>query len=221
MIASVTNADYGFYDCVITDDCGPVVSDSAELRRAVKANNHFPAELSFHILQGPSSVVGCDGGEVTFEVLAYPEGVTDEWRKNGAPIMPAETGSTLTLSGLTDLDDGSYDVVVTHGTKTKTSTAATLVVDSLPVITDQPDSVDAQVGDMVTFSVTATGDGPIHYQWERKSNPFVPFTPMPNQIGSSLVFESVRNNNSGSYRCLVSNHCGAVISDIAFLSIVF
>jgi hypothetical protein len=221
MIASVTNADYGFYDCVITDDCGPVVSDSAELRRAVKANNHFPAELSFHILQGPSSVVGCDGGEVTFEVLAYPEGVTYEWRKNGAPIMPAETGSTLTLSGLTDLDDGSYDVVVTHGTKTKTSTAATLVVDSLPVITDQPDSVDAQVGDMVTFSVTATGDGPIHYQWERKSNPFVPFTPMPNQIGSSLVFESVRNNNSGSYRCLVSNHCGAVISDIAFLSIVF
>jgi hypothetical protein len=221
MIAATTGADYGFYDCVITDDCGPVVSDAAELRHGIRANNQFPAELSFHILQQPASAVGCDGGEVTFEVLAYPEGVTYEWRKNGTPIMPAETGSTLTLSGLTDMDDGSYDVVVTHGMKTKTSTAATLVVDDIPVITDQPESVDAQIGDMVVFSVAATGDGDIHYQWERKSNPFVPFAAMPNQIAPTLEFASVRQQNSGSYRCLVSNHCGGVYSDIAVLSIVF
>jgi hypothetical protein len=219
-IAAVGPADYGFYDCVITDDCGPVTSDSAELKYGIKSGKHQPAELSFHILAHPESTFGCAAGEVTFEVLAYPEGVTYQWRKDGNDLG-GETGSTLTLSNISNLDNGGYDVVVTHGAQTKTSDEALLAVLTVATITDQPDSVDAQLGDSVTFSVTAIGDGPITYQWEKKSNPFVPFQPIANQIGPDLTFEDVKNGNSGSYRCVVSNPCGGVVSDVAVLSIIF
>lgn len=213
-IAAVAAADYGNYTCIITDDCGPVTSDVAKLEPPV-VNHTLPAELSFQIFQSPKSQLGCVDGSVTLEVQASPAGVTYEWRKDGSPIVPPETGSTLTLSPLTVGDAGSYDVVVSLGSRTRVSAAAALTIGDKPVITVQPTPPSQTVapGGSVTYSVTATG-GTLTYQWKKKSNaPFTSYNDIPGATGPSLTIEPINAGDAGLYRCHVRNECGQTISN--------
>lgn len=220
-IASVGAADYGHYTCIITDDCGPSTSDVAKLQAPV-VNRKQLAEFSFHIFENPDSTTGCIGDPVTFEVVAYPQGVTYEWRKDGTPIVPAETGSTLTINPVGPGDAGSYDVVVTHGLKTKTSSAATLTVGDIPTITVPPSPANQTqpAGSTVIYSVTATGTGTLTYQWRKRPfAPFAAFADIPGATGSSLTLEDINSNDAGTYRVIVSNECGGVASTTARLTV--
>jgi hypothetical protein len=65
---------------------------------------------------------------VTLSVAADgAQPMTFQWRKGGTAI-PGATGSSYTLNPALPADSGSYDVVVSNGQGTQTSTAATLTV---------------------------------------------------------------------------------------------
>src|SRR5262249_14942115 len=158
-IASMVKADTGFYDCTITDDCGPVTSTQALLQFPIVNKLRTTADLSLDIFKGPKDADGCIGGTATFEVVGTPDAATYSWRKGGVPIAPPETNSVLSISPVASGDAGSYDCVVTLGSKSLTSNAATLTVHDKPTITTQPHNQNVPAGSTAHFSVTATGEG--------------------------------------------------------------
>lgn len=212
-IAATVKADYGVYTCVVSDDCGFIESSAADLFPPSKGNHFQTGALSFQILQGPTSQLGCLGGSVTFEVVTAGDNVTYQWRKNFVD-MPGETNSTLTLSGLTAGDSAFYDVRCTSGTRTRTGGPAFLTLTSAPTITVQPGPPSQTVspGASVTYSVTATGLN-LSYQWRFKSPvPFSPFVDLVGQNGSTLYLDPVTTGDAGTYRVVVSNPCGSIPS---------
>jgi hypothetical protein len=82
-------------------------------------------ESTPYIRTAPSAVTGaCNGGEVTFTVAAQGPGLVYRWQKNLVNLFPGPTGTgstlsgvdgpTLTISGVTAADHGSYRCVVTN-----------------------------------------------------------------------------------------------------------
>jgi hypothetical protein len=82
-----------------------------------------------------------------------------------------------------------------------------------PLITQQPISQNAFVGDPVSFGVTATGTMPLFYQWLYNGNPIIAAT------NTTLTLNNVQTGNAGNYSVIVSNLAGAVTSSNAFLSV--
>lgn len=220
-IASVVVGDFGRYRCIVTDDCGPAPSDTARLTYQKRGNNFGLGEFNVQVLHDPENAIGCVGQPTTFTVDALPEDATYVWRYNGVPIVPSETNSSLTIASVAPGDAGSYDVVVTKGSTSVTSGAATLTVNDVPVITSHPSNQTTTVGGSASFTVVATGDGELEYQWRRQVTPNGPWTIVPGATEPTLVISPVNGSNAGRYRCHVSNHCGQVISNSARLTVQF
>ena len=80
------------------------------------------------IITQPSSQTVSNGSNVTFTVLAGGDPtLTYQWKKDGVNVVGA-TNASLTLTGVSSADDGTYSVVVTNSSGTVTSSAATLTV---------------------------------------------------------------------------------------------
>lgn len=87
------------------------------------------------------------------------------------------------------------------------------------MIATQPTDVQACTGAAVQFGVTASGNGPLVYQWLFEGEPIDEQT-NPSAISSSLHLPTVTEEQSGMYACVIADACGAVISDPATLSVV-
>lgn len=179
------------------------------------------AEFSLHIYHQPEDVLACVGDTATFQVTTLTASATFLWRKNGTPIVPSETNSVLNISPVSAADAGSYDVLVSKGPKTLVSDAALLTVNDVPTITSQPKNQNVHVGDSASFSVAATGDGDLEYQWKVQNTPFGGWNIIPGATSPTYLIESVGGSDTGKYRCHVTNHCGQKISASARLSIRF
>jgi YVTN family beta-propeller protein len=82
-----------------------------------------------------------------------------------------------------------------------------------PTITAQPIDVNVSTGSTATFTVTATGSGPLTYQWRFNG---VNITGATN---ASLVLSSVSAASQGAYTVLVRDGSGAVLSSGAVLTV--
>ena len=82
-----------------------------------------------------------------------------------------------------------------------------------PVITGQPTNKTVVASSNATFSVTATGDDPLRYQWIFNGNS------LPGQTNASLSLQNVQPSQQGTYRVLVLNNAGSVASSNAVLSV--
>src|SRR5262249_42859386 len=101
--------------------------------------------------------------------------ITYQWFTNGVAItndirFSGATSSTLSISGASAADTNwSYSVVVSGAGSSVTSSSVTLSVIDPPAIAVQPLSRTIAVGDKIVFAVTATGVGPLTYQWMSNS----------------------------------------------------
>jgi hypothetical protein len=82
-----------------------------------------------------------------------------------------------------------------------------------PVITSSPQSLSVFEGAIPSFSVAASGAGPISYQWRLNG------VHLPDATNATLAIDYVLLENEGSYDVIVSNPGGAVISDPAQLQV--
>ena len=92
-----------------------------------------------------------------------------------------------------------------------------------PTVTSQPTSQDDVLsGKAVTFTVLATGTGPLRYQWQwkqfGKEDEKDEWQNLPGEGGTYQVME-VKACNAGSYRCVVSNSAGSETSQSANLTV--
>ncbi len=73
-------------------------------------------------------------------------------------------------------------------------------------ITNQPSAVVACPGDMAVFTIAATGNGPLTYQWRKDC------FPLPGEDSDTLVIDPISASDYGTYSCVVSDSCGTLTS---------
>lgn len=203
---NAAEADEGSYTVVVTNPAGPTTSAAV----AFVVNNPVV------ITRQPVNQTFVPGVNVTFEVEATGTGpITYQWRKNGIAIPDAVT-STLPLSGITEADQASYDVIVTGAVGPVTSAAGVLTVHDPVVITRQPAAQGAILDGSATFSVEFTGTGPFTYRWSKDG------VELPVIIGSSaqLTLSNVTEDDIADYSVQITGIVGTVTSQAARLHVV-
>ena len=127
----------------------------------------------FAFTKQPVSTTAQLGGPATFSVeVNYPRFAQYFWRKNGL-FMPNARKKTFTIERCGPEENGSvYDVVVRQSSpysdqEIVSNTALLLLVDTPPLILEQPKPVQSTIGQNAIFSVTATGREPLSYRWYR------------------------------------------------------
>ena len=83
----------------------------------------------------------------------------------------------------------------------------------LPTITNSPASRTNDVGTSTTFTVAATGQGTLFYQWQKNGFPIL------NATNSSYTINAITNSDAAGYRCQVWNYVGHRLSATATLSV--
>ncbi len=171
------------------------------------------------ITQQPASQSVCPNGTVTFAVTATGSGtLVYRWQKNGVDLADGGhyTGAnttTLTVSNADAADASSYRCVVSNAGGSTTSNAAALTLKSATQITRQPAPQQVAPGGTAVFTVAATGDGAIAYQWQRYGGNLVNGGHYSGTTSSTLTVTGVDAGDVGYYRCVVTAGCGLAITD--------
>ena len=197
---SVAPSDAGSYTCVVTGAGGSVTSSPATV-----TVNALPV-----ITKQPTNQVVNEGSSLTLSVEATgAEGY--QWKKDDVNI-PSATGATYTKANAVPDDAGSYTCVVTGaGGTTVTSNAATVTVNALPVITQQPTNQEINEGETLTLNVVATGA--TGYQWKKGEEDILDATT------ATYTKEGATAADSGSYTCVVTGAGGSVTSNAATVTV--
>lgn len=202
-LSSLSPGDAGNYDVVVSNSCGTTTSSVAMVM----------VDALPTILSQPSGATVCEGANVTLSVSASgaaPLGY--QWRRNGVNVAGAN-GSSLVLNGVDGADAGSYDVLVSNSCDSVTSAAAVVVVNEAPLITQQPGNQSGCEGSLVTLSVSATGTGPLSYQWRRNG------VNVAGGNAATLTIPSLSVADAGSYDVVVSNLCDSATSTTANVTV--
>src|SRR5205814_7618001 len=125
------------------------------------------------------------------------------------------TNASLTVANVQPNLAGNYTLVVTNGVGSLTSQVASLTVRVPPSIAQQPASLTVTQGMTATFSVSANGDQPLHYQWYLfGTNAVVQGT------NASLILSNVQSSQAGNYTVTVTNAGGTATSAAAALTVI-
>ncbi len=196
-LTNISSADMGTYSCAVTNSTGTAVSNGALLTVG-------PA-----ITVQPAGGAVNPGGAKTLSVVATGTApFTYQWRKGGQPI-PNANGPNHTISPATDTAPGAYDVVVTNAAGSVTSDSATLSLNEGVVISGQPAGQLLKPGATLNLSVTATGTGPLTYQWRKNA------TEIAGATQAELRIDDAQAADSATYDVVVSNVVGSVTSRAA------
>jgi len=153
------------------------------------------------------------GETVMFAVGASGSGPLQyQWRFNGANIFAA-TNSTHTLTNVQSGQAGGYQVVVLNAAGATDSLVAALQVAAPATIRQQPASVVVNPGANVTFTIDATSNTPISYQWRKDG------VPIPGATNPSLTIFNAQLEDDALYDVVVTDGIGSVVSAPALLGI--
>lgn len=174
---------------------------NAKLKDAIKP----PA-----ITQQPTNQTVNEGGTLTLSVIAT-NATGYQWKKDGEDI-PSATSATYTKQSVAPSDAGSYTCVVSgEGGTSVTSDTATVTVNALPVITQQPTNQEITEGETLTLNVVATGA--TGYQWKKGEEV------IPDATAATYTKEGATTADAGSYTCVVTGAGGSVTSNAATVTI--
>ena len=174
------------------------------------------------ILSQPASTNVIAGSNATFSVtVGGTSPFVYQWFFNGAAVT-GETNSSILITNAQTSEQGNFLVVITNSFNAATSRVAVLTVNqatnSLPVITQEPVlQLSVPLGSNATFSVVATSETPLFYQWM--------FLPVGGTVGANvlngtnatLLITNAQTTDQGSYQVAVSNMFGVTNSTIGTL----
>lgn len=157
------------------------------------------------------------GTTVSMAIAATGSAIEYAWYKDGTPIAGATT-PLLTIEKAALSDAGTYTAVVSNSGGSVTSEPVVLKVSAtpvapLPVITQQPVSRTAVLGESSGFSVAASGTG-LFYQWFKNR------ALIPGATSAALNFAQAQVSDAASYHAVISNSSGSVTSATATLLVV-
>ncbi|MDO4945355.1 MAG: heparinase II/III family protein [Ruminococcus sp.] len=215
--ANETQSGY-MYRCLVTGADGTqVISTEALLLVGGKAV----------ILSHPQNAEVKAGERVTFKVTAAGEELSYRWQwsKDGGKtwsVSGAPGNKTDTISFIASESQSGYmyRCIVTDGKGNEvTSDGAALISSDKAVIMSNPENVTCEVGERVSFTVIAKGNG-LSYQWQYSTDGGANWK-TSNAAGSKtavLAITAADSQNGYMYRCAVTGADGTqVISTEALL----
>ena len=198
----------------VTNSMGAAASTPATLT----VSNAPAALVAPSITTQPSSQTVTAGQTATFTVATTGTApITYQWAKNGTPVSGA-TSSTYTTPSATSSDNAAqFTVAVANSAGSATSSAAILTVSSTaaaPKITTQPSSQTVTAGKAATFTVAATGTGPITYQWTKNG------TAISGATSSTYATPATTtSDNAAQLTAVATNSAGSATSSAATLTV--
>lgn len=206
-------AQRGNYRCVAHNSLGDFPSADAYLEVIVAPT----------FVEHPQSLTVAVGANASFSAavtITASVPITFTLRKgstslaNPPPQTLMSTSCTFTLMNVQLTDAGSYRIVATNiAGQLLGSSSATLAVMEPPIITSQPQDQSVTLGATSTFTVGASGGGPLKHQWRFNG------AEIPGATNSTLTITGVTYLDLGDYGAVVSNPVGAVTSTAARLSL--
>lgn len=144
--------------------------------------------------------------------------------KSANPAGPAKATLTQTVSA------GNFTIAI-RGTGSGTASTGYTAYGSIgeytlsgtfpalpdvaPVITSQPLDQTVALGAKASFSVAATSNNAIAFQWTKDG------VPLPGQTKSTLTIAKTAISHQGVYRCILTNAIGPTVSDPATLALEY
>jgi len=172
----------------------------------------------------PVTVIQCEGTNAVFTVVAGGTGLSYQWRKDGTSlsdggdISGSET-AILTISTIETADEGSYDVVITGTCSTVTSSLVQLSVDDNIAILVNPSDVTQCEGTLASFTVSASGTGPMSYQWKKNGTVLTDGGNILGSKSANLRVQNISTADEGTYTVDVTGKCNSVVSSGAVLTV--
>ena len=139
---------------------------------------------------------------------------TYQWYFNETNELAEATNATFIISNVTLLQSGNYAVLVVNDYGSVTSSPAVLEVHVPAFIEGEPTNTLVISGQTAEFSVTASGDQPLTYQWYFNQSQLI-----AEGTNATLGPENVNLTEAGSYVVAVANTYGNVTSTPALLTV--
>lgn len=222
-IASIAEADEGFYRVVVSNGEGVYTQTSGSAQVMV---NDPPT-----IVTQPLPVTINPGATATFKVVVSGPGpYTFQWRRGSTNItaggritvVSAGDTSTLTITGVTEADEGNnYNVIARNSAAGTTSNFVALLVNDPVTFAVHPQPRIVSAGDYATFTVVANGTAPFTYQWQIKRPGESVFTDIPGATNAVLRLNGVTlEDNNTEVRVIVNNIVNSPLtSNVAILTV--
>jgi len=217
-LTNVTSADAGNYTVIVSNSAGSTTSDVAIVSYA----GYAPT-----ITQQPASQTVFANDSVSFTAVA--SGIptpTFQWYKNGVALTDGgnilgSATATLSVTGVSSADAGTYTVVATNSLGSATSNSATLTVNAgiAPTITTQPASQTANVGATATFAVAASGTPVPAFQWRKNGANLTDGGNIFGAKSDTLTFSNLTSADAATYTVVATNSAGSAISGGATLTV--
>ena len=148
---------------------------------------------------------------VELSVATQGEGLTYQWYKDGVAVTGATSRGYVIADATVSTTAGSYTVKVSNAAGSVTSAAAK--VGLAPAIAAQPIALNKASGQSASFSVTATGTGPLTYQWSKDG------VQIAGATAASYSISAVSAQHIGNYSVTISNALGQATSQSVGLSV--
>ncbi len=185
-------------------------------------------------IASPSAQNSCSGTAITSIVISGAvSGATYNWtRNNNSSVTGMPASGTGNIAGvLTNTTNNPVTVTftITPSANSCTGTAilATVLVNPLTKITNNPSNRSIYVMDNTSFSVSASGSA-LTYQWQQSTNGGSSYS----NLSNGGVYSGVSTNklnlfsvpvtmNGYKFRCVVSGTCSAATSNSALLTVTY
>jgi HYR domain-containing protein/immunoglobulin I-set domain protein len=181
----------------------------------------FTVDPAPSVVTNPTNQQVCEGSSVSFTASATTGTVQWQISTNGGGTftdISGATNTTLSFTAAASQNGNQYRAVFTNGCGSATSTAATLTVNTAPVVTLNPMSQTVSGGN-ATFTAAASGSPTPTVQWEVSTNGGASFTPMAGETNTTLVVAATLANDGNQYRAVFTNTCGTATTTAATLTI--
>lgn len=205
----VACADSASYTVIVHNSKGDATSASAVLI----VNDPI-------ITSQPTAAYALDGNNAIFTVgAAGTPSLAYQWQKNGANLtdggnITGSSSASLTVSGISSADTGSYSVSVTSACGSNIVSTVVPLVESTPVgIAFPPQDRTIHAGDNTSFVVLASGTSPYLYQWSQNG------ANISGATNSYLLIPQAQTGAAGTYSVMVSNLAGTSTSASATLTV--
>lgn len=167
----------------------------------------------------PSTMTVLTGSAINLRIVVSGSvPFTYAWKRNGVSV--GGNSANLDIVSATAADNGVYTVTITNSEGSTTSAGAAVTVQQqtqAPVITAQPGDKAVNAGAKITLAVTATGDAPLIYQWQKQDSAL--WLNIADSNSPTYTIPAAATGDAGLYRVSVTNSGGTTFSENATVTV--